>query len=626
LNLRRALETFHRRARFAALTCWRETVSERKATRAKANQILVRVSFRRLGGAFDRWFAFITEKRVSRRASRRAVGYFSRIASRTAYRGWVAAAARRRSTRARSTRALVLCAMHIEGRSFRRWRRGAASFSKERANQVVKTHATRRLASCARVWFKETLISKKLRAKRAVVLLRRAFWTGRRAFRVWTVTTRGVRHWRLRRSREAFATWTGYVHAAKEVQIREAMFAFVVRRIVFGTVARVFLGWRSILSRNARFFRKRRVLRVVVAAAAKTVRRNRRVAVATAWRAWRLQTVDPEKVRRVRVLLRERLVQTKGACVSGWRTYAARRRAKTNASRTANASRSRFLKRVGFREWREAARAAERETRLKASRASAFAFRKRLCVSVTRWRVSVAAAARKTRAVRRVVRALAEFWVLNFGREALRAWLRLVRERRRSATRARGAETYRRFKVTESAFLSWKVFSTPVSAADHPTAFGSFASDVWDDDFDDRGDPVEVRARVLVRRARAMFEGRNPDEEEDVSEDEASTRFPAPRVANSKRLSSSVETRTSPAKGTTLNPASARTTRVSDFDSDFDSGFESDARRAPFGARVGGAPSSRPPASSAAGVGFCGECGAKYAVKKKFCVACGEHL
>ena len=46
-----------------------------------------------------------------------------------------------------------------------------------------------------------------------------------------------------------------------------------------------------------------------------------------------------------------------------------------------------------------------------------------------------------------------------------------------------------------------------------------------------------------------------------------------------------------------------------------------------IGAGVGGRPSARPPASSAVvGAAFCGECGAKFATKKKFCSECGERL
>ena len=82
---------------------------------------------------------------------------------------------------------------------------------------------------------------------RAFLQQNSAAGVGRRAFS-WIATMRGPR-WRLRHSRWAFTRWleTEQRRWTTERDAR-AKLALVVRRLMFGNLARIFAGWRLIPS------------------------------------------------------------------------------------------------------------------------------------------------------------------------------------------------------------------------------------------------------------------------------------------------------------------------------------------------------------------------------------------
>ena len=403
--------------------------------------------------------------------------------------------------------------------------------------------------------------------------------------------------------------------------MREAKLALVVKRLMFGNIARVFAGWRLIPQRNKRFFRKQQALKRAVAAGDETVKRKRKALVATAWRGWRFQMVDQEKLELVKKMLSKRLGAAKGTFLGRWWTYVEYRRAKLQKFASARETYEKMCRRAAFARWAEAMRFAEAELEAKLAKAMEFAFGATLALTLSKWRALVAESRRKKMAMQRIAALLTGFGLENLALHVLRAWLESARERRRSARRVFRADAHRRAKTLDAAFLSWKVQSQPLRQADYLKAIGENADDVWDRDFDDRGDPTELRAQMLVRRARAMFDGRDPDADDEARED-----LEAIRSATPSRAKSSAKGLVSRVRSRAASLASSPVSKHLDSDSDDDDAL---ARRSstPVGAGVGGRPSARPPASSAAvGASFCGECGAKFAARKKFCSECGERL
>ena len=158
----------------------------------------------------------------------------------------------------------------------------------------------------------------------------------------------------------------------------------------------------------------------------------------------------------------------------------------------------------------------------------------------------------------------------------------------------------------------------PLSDADHAKMLGQGADDVWDHDYDDKGDTTQVHAQVLVRRTRAMFDGLNPDSDEDtqdlIEEDRRATPGTGMRGVMSRAMKISqsgagAAPKTAPQGGALTDP-----------ESDDAVSMRSAARG------VGGRMSSVPPASSAGGA-YCRSCGAKFTRPgAKFCSECGEKV
>ena len=125
----------------------------------------------------------------------------------------------------------------------------------------------------------------------------------------------------------------------------------------------------------------------------------------------------------------------------------------------------------------------------------------------------------KRRAMQRIVALLTGFGLENLGAHALQAWLEVCREKQRGTAHLRKADNHRKGVVMEAAFLSWRVQAAPLSEADHLKALGRGRDDVWDKDYDSDDNPTELHATILVRRTRAMFDGRDPDSDDETRDD-----------------------------------------------------------------------------------------------------------
>lgn len=376
--------------------------------------------------------------------------------------------------------------------------------------------------------------------------------------------------------------------------------------------------------RNKRFFRKQQALKRAIAAGDTTIRRKRKVAVATAWRGWRFQMVDQTKMANVKLMLRKRLGAARGILWKRWRSYVERRRVKLVTFAAAKEMHGRLVARSVWTQWCKYTQHSSTEMEAKLQKAAEFMFGATLAANFRKWRLLVRDVKRKNAAMQRMVGLLTGFGLENLGAHVLREWREVCLAKQKGTSHVRKADSYRRAKVLDLVFLSWKVQSAPLTNADYLKAIGERAGDVWDRDYDDAGDSTSLHAQVLVRRTRAMFDGRDPDDDDESREDEAAFRLASPAIGPAGTLVTAktaarraMRIAGTPELGEPFSPVS-----VSDSDSD----SETHAHRTPVGVGVGGAPSARPPVSSAAGGGFCGECGAKFATKKKFCAECGERL
>ena len=221
--------------------------------------------------------------------------------------------------------------------------------------------------------------------------------------------------------------------------MREAKLALVVKRLMFGNLARIFAGWRLIPQRNKRFFRKQQALKRAVAAGDETIKRKRKALVATAWRGWRFQMVDQEKLALVKRMLSKRLGAAKGTFLGRWWTYVEYRRAKLTKFASAKETFARMRQRAAYARWAEATRAADAELEAKLAKAMEFAFGATLALTVNKWRAVVAESKQKKLAMQRIAALLTGFGLENLALHVTRAWLELARApRKRQARVSRG--------------------------------------------------------------------------------------------------------------------------------------------------------------------------------------------
>ena len=617
--LDKAMRLMGNRARTAAWARWREKVEEGRAVKMAMRKFVYGAQ----AHAFARWREFYADVLTLRRIAS-AMAHAEHQSLRRCLDKWVAFVDGELDLKEKYETAALKFFGNVKQKCFAEWVKYTVTML--RVKQLMGNGLRRQAKRALRAWSEEATVAKVLRTKSAFLQQNSAAGVGRRAFRIWIATMRGERHWRLRHSRWAFTAWLETEQRRKEEAMREAKLALVVKRLMFGNLARIFAGWRLIIQRNKRFFRKQQALKRAIAAGDETIKRKRKALVATAWRGWRFQMVDQEKMAQVKRMLSKRLGAAKGTFLARWWTYVEYRRAKLTKFASAKETFARTRRRAAFARWAEAVRVADAEAEAKLAKAMEFAFGATLALTVGKWRAVVAESKQKKLAMQRIAALLTGFGLTNLAAHVTRAWLELARARRESEKRVFRADKHRRAKTLDAAFLSWKVQSRPLSQADYLKAIGGNADDIWDRDFDDRGDPVtSTRAQTLVRRTRAMFDGRDPDFDDEAREDLEAIRLGTPAPSAKKGMASRVRSRA--ASLASSPPVPTARASGADSDSDDDDAMVTRRARTPLGEGVGGRPSARPPASSAVvGAAFCGECGAKFAGVKKFCSECGERL
>ena len=278
------------------------------------------------------------------------------------------------------------------------------------------------------------------------------------------------------------------------------------------------LGGISSSSATKRFFRKQQALKRATAAGDTVIRQKRKTLVALAWRAWKYQMVDQDKLASVKQMLSKRLSAAKGTYRARWWAYVEHRRRKLEKFSVAVDLHRRWQKRAAFNQWIESVHAASTEMEAKLAKAMEWAFGASLSLTMSKWRALVKGEKQRKMAMQRMVGLLTGFGLENLGVHVLHAWREVCLEKQRGTAHLRKADNHRRARVLDQAFLSWKIQSMPLSDADHAKMLGQGADDVWDHDYDDKGDTTQVHAQVLVRRTRAMFDGLNFDSDEDTQD------------------------------------------------------------------------------------------------------------
>ena len=591
--LDKAMRLMGNRARTAAWARWREKVEEGRAVKMAMRKFVYGAQ----AHAFARWREFYADVLTLRRIAS-AMAHAEHQSLRRCVDKWVAFVEGELDLKEKYKTAALKFFGNVKQKCFTEWVKYTVTML--RVKQLMGNGLRRQAKRALRAWSEEATVAKVLRTKSAFLQQNSAAGVGRRAFRIWIATMRGERHWRLRHSRWAFTEWLETEQRRKEEAMREAKLALVVKRLMFGNLARIFAGWRLIPQRNKRFFRKQQALKRAIAAGDETIKRKRKALVATAWRGWRFQMVDQEKLALVKRMLSKRLGAAKGTFLGRWWTYVEYRRAKLTKFASAKETFARMRQRAAYARWAEATRAADAEAEAKLAKAMEFAFGATLALTVNKWRAVVAESKQKKLAMQRIAALLTGFGLENLALHVTRAWLELARARRESAKRVFRADKHRRAKTLDAAFLSWKVQSQPLSQGDYLKAIGTNADDIWDRDFDDRGDPTSVHAQTLVRRTRAMFDGRDPDFDDEAREDLEAIRLGTPAPSAKKGIVSRVRSRAA----SLASPQNARASpQNADSDSDDDDAMVTRRARTPVGEGVAGgqprglrlrAPSSAP--------------------------------
>ena len=421
-------------------------------------------------------------------------------------------------------------------------------------------------------------------------------------------------------TRSCWRRWTFSVGLCKDESEREKKLAVVLKRMMFGNSQRVFAGWRLIIQRNKRFFRKQQALKRAISAGDAVIRQKRKALVILGWRAWRYQMVDQEKMALVKKMLAARLSAAKGTFFARWWSYVEAQRAELAKFASAKELRHKMLRRAALHQWRSAVLQGAAEMEQKLAKAMEWAFGASLAMTMSKWRAAVAEEKTKRRAMQRIVALLTGFGLENLGAHVLQAWLEVCREKQRGTAHLRKADNHRKGVVMEAAFLSWRVQAAPLSEADHLKALGRGRDDVWDKDYDSDDNPTELHATILVRRTRAMFDGRDPDSDDETRDDVEAAKKAAPAsglkgvLSRAKQIASKPFEALSPKK---KPAAAAKNASPASYSSSSDDEATVTTPPGP-----GGAMSSRAPDSSAPR--RCASCGAPEAkVGQKFCPECG---
>ena len=414
--LDKAMRLMGNRARTAAWARWREKVEEGRAVKMAMRKFVYGAQ----AHAFARWREFYADVLTLRRIAS-AMAHAEHQSLRRCVDKWVAFVEGELDLKEKYKTAALKFFGNVKQKCFTEWVKYTVTML--RVKQLMGNGLRRQAKRALRAWSEEATVAKVLRTKSAFLQQNSAAGVGRRAFRIWIATMRGERHWRLRHSRWAFTRWLETEQRRKEEAMREAKLALVVKRLMFGNLARIFAGWRLIPQRNKRFFRKQQALKRAVAAGDETIKRKRKALVATAWRGWRFQMVDQEKLALVKRMLSKRLGAAKGTFLGRWWTYVEYRRAKLTKFASAKETFARMRQRAAYARWAEATRAADAELEAKLAKAMEFAFGATLALTVNKWRAVVAESKQKKLAMQRIAALLTGFGLENLALHVTRAWL-----------------------------------------------------------------------------------------------------------------------------------------------------------------------------------------------------------
>jgi hypothetical protein len=516
--LEKAVRTLVNRAMKGAYARWVEKVEEGQRIRIA----MAKFVYGAQAAAFTRWVEKWEEAVIMRKIAM-AIGYASEGLLQRCMEKWVIFAATVKEEREKYKAAVLKFFGSITRKSFEAWLKYTATMV--RVKEIMGNGQKRKAKEALRAWSEEAVVAKVQRSKSGFLASKTAAGVGRRAFGIWIVTMRGVRHWRLRHLRAHFQEWTFNLGSRKEDLRREEKLKYVLQKMMFGSVSRVWGGWRLIIARNKRFFRKQQAIKRAVAQGDDVIKRKRKKLVAAAWRAWR---VDSGKMAAVKQMLGKIMRGKMGTFFARWWVYVEHRRAKLEKFSMAKDLHENLTKHMAFIQWADAATKAAADMDAKLATALEFAFGNSIAFVLSKWRAIVAESKQKKFAMQRLIGLLTGFGSVNLGKHTLLAWRQVVRDAQVGTHHLRKAESHYRNRMLDSCFLSWKIQSMPLTPGQHLKMLGERGDDVWDRDYDDAGDPTQLHAQVLVRRVRSMYDGHDPDTDDETAEDIVSIRGRTP--------------------------------------------------------------------------------------------------
>ena len=601
--LEKAMRLMMNRTIAAAWARWLEKMEESRMIQRAMRKFIYAAQ----GQAFTTWVEYTNEVQLMRKIAQ-AIGYANDGLLQRCMDKWCVFVDAVKDERKAYKAAVLKFFGSIKQTSFKKWTK--YTYTMLRVKQIMGNGLKRFCKQGMRAWHEEATVSKFLRTQSEFLQANTSAGVRKRAFVIWLKIMKCDRHRRLKSLRAHFREWTFHLGLRKEDKRREEKLAIVLKKMMFGNMANVFAGWRLIILRNKRFFRKQAAIKLAIASGDALIRSKKRALYLAAWRAWK---ASGKQMGTVRNMLVRALRRAQGTYFARWWSYVEHRRAKLEKFSSAKVLHQRLLLRSSFTQWIDAQNAGAAEMDAKLAKAMQMAFGNSIAFVVSKWRGLVQDEKQKKMAMQRLVGLLAGCQLENLGVHVIHGWRDVVRQSRLGTAHLRKADNHRQFKIMDSCFLAWKVIAAPLTQFEHNRLLDR-GMDAWDRDFDDKGDSAEVHAQVLARRVRSMFDGRDPDEDDDDGHVEE-IRKKAPTTGMRGVLSRAAAIAASGA------PKGAQGGTV-------DLGSDSDDDEPPSSKGVGGRATSVVPQSAIApkakGGGFCAECGASYdRAGQKFCMECG---
>ena len=585
--IKRAMRKFIYGAQAQAFTTWVEFTNEMQLMR-KIAQAIGYANEGLLQRCMDKWCVFVDAVKDERKAYKAAVLKFFGSLTQKAFSEWV-----------------------------------KYTYTMLRVKQIMGNGLKRFCKQAMRAWHEEATVAKFLRTQSEFLQKNTAAGMRKRAFVIWLKIMKCDRHRRLKSLRLHFREWTYHLGLRKEDKRREEKLAIVLKQMMFGNMAKIFAGWRLIILRNKRFFRKQAAIKLAIASGDALIRSKKRQLYLAAWRAWK---ASGKQMGTVKQMLSRALRRAQGTYFARWWSYVEYRRAKLEKFSSAKELHQRLLLRSSLTQWIDAQNAGAAEMDAKLAKAMEHAFGNSIAFVLAKWRGLVQDEKQKKMAMQRLVGLLAGCQLENLGVHVIHGWRDVVRQSQLGTSHLRKADNHRKYKIMDSCFLAWKVVAAPLTQFEHNRLLDR-GMDAWDRDFDEKGDSTEVHAQVLARRVRSMFDGKDPDEDDDDGHvEEIRSRAPTTGMRGVLSRAAAIAASGGPPKAPDGGGGGGGGREASipgSFKYDSDSDDEKPSRG------VGGRATSVVPQSAIApkakgGAGFCGECGASYdRAGQKFCMECG---